>query len=601
MLALIVPLLIIFTAFTVVNYVSGQKKAFTYVNTSLTEESGRKAEEMNSALAILMPSTEIVAKLFAEWNISTEEEIYDLLKFVATSTSDSFGSAVAYEPRMYSPDKELYSLYANRLGDESYIDPDHGAYDYTTDAINAAWFLEPRNSGKPYWTEPYFDTGVGNIWMCTYAVPFFKDGKFMGVLTSDISIAGLNKDLQAKNQDGITMASGSYYFIITKEGDIISYPNERLVQDGANLVAENLKANLDSEFVSLWQDFREKAKAGTPFGMRIRNSLDDGDSWKLLYVTPMESTGWLLGTVHDEKEVMDPIQRELLWDIALFIGAAILLSVLIYFPVNRVTASLAKMSQFLKSESERLIIATDTISSGITAMTDSSNSQLEHCNLLVSELAELSGVSLENQSTAREGASLGESSSKEIASGTESVSEIQQAISVISESSAKISNILKTIEGISFQTNLLALNAAVEAARAGEAGSGFAVVAEEVRNLAQRSADSVYTTHEFIASNQAQVSNGEKIISDFVNAFSAIANSVDATVDSLRKIESALDSEVNLIGSISQTIVQMQDSTNDSKKNARDIQANITDLVAQADDLNKIIAELEALVGRRGG
>ena len=57
----------------------------------------------------------------------------------------------------------------------------------------------------------------------------------------------------------------------------------------------------------------------------------------------------------------------------------------------------------------------------------------------------------------------------------------------ITESSGKIAEIIKIIEGIAFQTNLLALNAAVEAARAGEHGRGFAVVAEEVRNLAQRS------------------------------------------------------------------------------------------------------------------
>ncbi|MDR5012548.1 methyl-accepting chemotaxis protein [Agrobacterium fabacearum] len=106
------------------------------------------------------------------------------------------------------------------------------------------------------------------------------------------------------------------------------------------------------------------------------------------------------------------------------------------------------------------------------------------------------------------------------------VGEAGEAMRKIEQSSMEITNIISVIDEIAFQTNLLALNAGVEAARAGEAGQGFAVVAQEVRELAQRSAQAAKEIKDLIHNSSIDVQSGVKLVTDTSEALRAIESSI---------------------------------------------------------------------------
>lgn len=106
--------------------------------------------------------------------------------------------------------------------------------------------------------------------------------------------------------------------------------------------------------------------------------------------------------------------------------------------------------------------------------------------------------------------SMTESALLETQHGDEEMQRLQQSMASIDDSAKKIQGIIHIIDDIAFQTNILALNAAVEAARAGEAGKGFSVVADEVRELASKSADAAKQTTDLIHSTIESVIQGKK-------------------------------------------------------------------------------------------
>ena len=132
-------------------------------------------------------------------------------------------------------------------------------------------------------------------------------------------------------------------------------------------------------------------------------------------------------------------------------------------------------------------------------------------------------------------------------------------MSSINESSKKIIDIISVIDGIAFQTNILALNAAVEAARAGEQVRGFAVVATEVRTLAQRSATAAKEIKELINDSVAKVEVGTRLVDETGDTMSEVVTAVKRVTDIMNEISAASQEQHSGIEQVNQAVTQMDE------------------------------------------
>jgi methyl-accepting chemotaxis protein len=174
------------------------------------------------------------------------------------------------------------------------------------------------------------------------------------------------------------------------------------------------------------------------------------------------------------------------------------------------------------------------------------------------------------------------------------------AMTHISDATLEVTKILKDMEGISFQTNLLALNASVEAARAGDAGQGFAVVSEEVRNLAARSAEAAVSTETLVEEAVKRSNDGQKALEKLVKGFEDIHNIVRTATDKIEHIKDTNDEQTEELKNVAQVIGELRKATDSNKVLSRRSKENSNQLSEGAYTLNETAHEIAAIiVGRR--
>ena len=214
-------------------------------------------------------------------------------------------------------------------------------------------------------------------------------------------------------------------------------------------------------------------------------------------------------------------------------------------------------------------------------------------------LEEMAGMTKRNAEAAQHAKGLAGHARSAVENGAAGMQRMTSAMDGIKASSGEIAKIIKTIDEIAFQTNILALNAAVEAARAGEAGAGFAVVAEEVRALAQRSASAARETAEKIEAALAKSDEGARTSSDVSAMLDQIVEQVRKMDTLVAEIATASAEQSQGIEQVNRAVSQMDKLTQANAAAAEQSSAAAQELTAQSSELEELVEGLRRLVGAR--
>ncbi|PCI27069.1 MAG: hypothetical protein COB67_09455 [SAR324 cluster bacterium] len=617
-LCFLLLIVLIVTIFTIEIRQEAREIAFLELNSQAEKEAATVQQNINQAFNSARTISQQLRMITAgngKLKLS-REEVRIMLRGILLEERSYLGIYTAWEPNSFDGNDQSYENqtttghdatgrfipYINRFGGQIAVEALVGYEDKTKDEYGARvgdYYLLAKETKEEQVLDPYeYKVQGKNTLLTSLVSPIVVNGKYYGMAGVDIGLDFLQKSLDVAN-------------LYEHEGKLV------LISQGGVLVAVSGQGELQGKRLEAFEADAEQRKIILDWTQAGKTGqlIKDGvlSTFNPIYLGKAK-TPWMLMIQVPEETVMREANRVILkiLAISLFFGVIAMLvlwkiSASIAKPIQNTAlilkdiadgegdltkkieldrkdelAEMAKWFNIFIDQIRDVIVETQNTISTLSSSSEELFSTATEMQKTTADIA------MDNE---RESTALAETSSaiQEIASnlqssrlymdeiskvageaeekaelGIETAEEANKAMKAIENSSGKIEGIVGVITEIANQTNLLSLNAAIEAAKAGEFGKGFSVVAEEVRNLADRSSHSVVEIRQLIDQSSESVRTGSAV---------------------LKQTNSVLREIIEKVQQVSRQIVEISSSTSEQDLGMQEI-AKATDEILQISENN---------------
>lgn len=476
----------------------------------------------------------------------------------------TMGGGIWYEPYKLKSDVQYFGPYVHMENGSPVFTNIYSNADY--DYPNTDWYINGKNSsGGIAWSDVYYDH-VSGATMLTGTLPFYDENKqFLGTTTADMDGTEIQRIVRA-----VEVGDTGKAILIGANGAYISY------WDNDKTPEMLISSDSDPDLAVLGKIIQSHESGTASF---MRNNVEH----KVFYKT-MPMTRWRLAIVMEESEISSVV-REM--TVTMLIVTLVTMTIMAFVIIS--------LTKYLRNKLGKITAFSELVAGGDLAnhiemdTKDEFSLIAEHLNLMLDHLSRMNrdrdkmiAKSLklvseiekstaeifngskqieektdQNVKIAREAANMMDIIRCSAEKGSVQMNHMMQAVREMNEASGQIEKIIKVIDDIAFQTNILALNASVEAARAGEHGKSFSVVAEEVRNLASKSAEAAKKTAGLVENTVEKANIGLNIATQTSAVLEEIVVGINLSAENAARIAQLSDEQAVAINQVNIGINQV--------------------------------------------